>query len=182
MLFTEEQSDIILNNPKNLVNRFEKNNHSRIEVIKHGGSNGGKVLTTEERVLIGTVARAGLGTGQELADEFGVTRTTVQNLKAGRVSSPAGPRYQPHPELEEQITGKLSIVETKALDVLMNALGVITPDKLAKTNAKDASTIAVNASKIVQNCAPQSVSDNRIQVIMYAPKLKDLKEYDVVDV
>lgn len=183
MLYTEEQVETILTNPKNLVNQFEKNiSSSTLEVKDKEYSSRGISRTTEERVLIGTIARAGLGTVQEVADAFGVGHESVENYKMGRTTRVSEPLYKPHPELEERIVKNLDIVQERAVDVLLRSLGVITDEKLAKASAKDASSIAANASKIVQNCAPQIAQDNRIQVIMYAPKQKELKDYQTVEI
>jgi hypothetical protein len=181
MIFTEEQAEVILTNPKNLVNQIESTNGKlEIKEIKH--NNGHKrTLPNEERVLIGTIARAGFGTNDEIAEEFGVTATTVNDLKHGRVCSPAHPRFVPHPELEEKILGKLNEVEEKAIDKLMASLGVITEEKLNECSAPQASVVASNMSKIVSNCRPQ-VQDNRKMIVMYAPRQKSLEDFNVVDV
>ena len=184
MIFTEEQSETILTNPKNLVNQFEKNeSSSRIEQINrfgNGRTNGH--FTTEERILIGTVARAGLGTQKEIAAEFDVHRQYVGNLKYGRLTQPTSATFKPHPELEAAIAKQTSNIEEKAIDLLMRSMGVISDEKLEKTSAKDASTIALNASRIVQNCRPDSVQDNRLQVVLYAPKLKTIEDFKVVEI
>jgi len=183
MLFTEEQSDIILNNPKNLVNQVE-NVDSKIQikpVITGGKILGHKDLTTEERILIGTVARAKLSSVNELAEEFNLNRRHVSNLSLGRTTYTSTPAFKPHPELEAAIKDNLGIVQEKAIDLLLRSIGVITDEKLAKTSAKDASSIAANASKIVSNCMPKETQDNRIQVVMYAPRQKELKEFDVIE-
>jgi len=155
MLFTEEQAEKILVNPKNLVNQVS-NNGSKLEIkeIKHNKGHT-RSLVDEERVLIGTIARAGLGTQEEIAKEFDVTPTTVNDLAHGRVCSPAHPRFVPHPELEEKILGKLNQVEEKAIEKLMASLGVITDEKLNECSAPQASVVASNMSKIVSNCRPQ---------------------------
>lgn len=185
MIFTEQEVDIILNNPKNLVNQFERDNNCNLiikEKVYNDTNVGQKRLTTEERVLIGTMARAGLGSTKDIAKEFDIDADTVSNYKAGRTTFTSHPDFKPNPELEEKILGKLDIVQERAIELLLNSIGVITPEKLAKLNAKDASVVASNASKIVQNCAPQVMNDNRIQVVMYAPKQKELKDYEEVEV
>src|SRR5437773_795880 len=95
MIYTEEQSKVILNSKDNLVNQVVRDNgniklkeeRSKLEVkeiIHH--ENRGRNHTTEERALLGTMARAGLGTRQEIADEFHVSRNAVNNYANGEVS------------------------------------------------------------------------------------------------
>jgi len=181
MIFTEEQAEKILTNPRNLVNQISSNNGKlEIREIKHNKGHT-RSLADEERILIGTVARAGFGTREEIAHEFNVTETTVSDLSHGRVCSPAHPRFVPHPELEEKILGKLNEVEEKAIEKLMDSLGVITPEKLNECSAPQASVVASNMSKIVSNCRPQ-VQDNRKMIVMYAPRQKSLEDFNVVDI
>jgi len=181
MIYTEQEADKILTNPRNLVNQISSNNGKlEIKEIKHNKGHT-RNLADEERVLIGTIARAGLGKNAEIAEEFGVTATTVSDLSHGRVCSPAHPRFVPHPELEEKILGKLNEVEEKAIEKLIDSLGVITPEKLNECSAPQASVVASNMSKIVSNCRPQ-VQDNRKMIVVYAPRQKSLEDFNVIDV
>jgi len=181
MIFTEEQAEIILTNPKNLVNQVS-NNGSKLEIREKPTNKGHtRQFSDEERVLIGTVARAGLGTQAEIAEEFGVSKHQVSDLSNGRVCPPCHPRFVPHPELEEKILGKLNEVEEKAIDKLMASLGVITEEKLNECSAPQASVVASNMSKIVSNCRPQ-VQDNRKMIVMYAPRQKSLEDFSMIDV
>ena len=181
MIYTEQEADKILTNPRNLVNQISSNNGKlEIKEIKHNKGHT-RSLADEERVLIGTIARAGLGKNDEIAEEFGVTATTVSDLAHGRVCSPAHPRFVPHPELEEKILGKLNQVEEKAIEKLMDSLNIITPEKLNECSAPQASVVASNMSKIVGNCRPQ-VQDNRKMIVMYAPRQKSLEDFNVVDI
>lgn len=181
MLYTEEQSNTILENPKNLTNQFEKNEvTSQVQKKAYGG--GPHKFNMDERVLIGTLARAGLGNSMELSAEFNLSHDQVNNLKQGRTSAINDTHYKPNLELEERILGKMNDVSNRAIEVLMNSLGVITPEKLSEVSAKDASVIASNASRVIQNCAPQVQQDNKINVIMYAPRVKEINEYKVVDI
>lgn len=185
MIYTEKQASIILNHRNNLSNIVEKDSHDKLVIkkIKHGGGGNHKSLSTEERVMIGSLARAGLGTHQEIADELGVARSTVINASQGRTTFSTHPRFVPHPELEEKILNKLEPVREKALERLMKSLDVITDAKLEDLDAKDASVVAGNMSKIVVNTMPKNENnDNRIQIVMYGPKQKDLKEFDVVEI
>src|SRR5579864_2703411 len=185
MIYSEEQADIILNHGNNLSNRVEKDSHDKLVIkeIQHGTEHKTqKKLETEELVLIGSMARAGFGTGQEIADAFNVSRSKVVDASFGRTSSPAHPRFTPHPELEEKILDKLTPVREKALEKLMKSLDCISDEKLLDLGAKDASVVAGNMSKIVVNTIPAVREGNRVQIVMYGPKQKELKDFDVVEV
>ena len=186
MIYSEEQANIILNHGNNLSNRVEKDSRDNLVIkkIQHGTEhNDRKSLSTEERVLIGSMARAGFGTHQEIADEMGLAKSTVTNASQGRTTFSTHPRFVPHPELEEKILDKLEPVREKALQKLMQSLDVISEEKLEDLSAKDASVVASNMSKIVVNTLPKNeMNDNRIQIVMYGPKQKELKDFEVVEV
>jgi hypothetical protein len=122
-----------------------------------------------------------MGTTDEIAAEFGISHQQVDNYRNGRVSTLAKPTYKDHPELREGIDNLLEPVREKALHVFKNSLGFITDQKLQKTTAKDASAVAANMSKIVQNVQP-IVQDQRQVLVIYAPKQKELDDFEVIDI
>jgi hypothetical protein len=181
MIYTEEQAEKVLNHEGNLLNNIESSEGGLIvEKLKRGGSNAER-LSTSERSLAGAMARAGLGTTEEIGDLFGVARQTVGNYKEGRVGHPSKPTYVYHPEMEEALPDKLTQVQDKALEKLMSALGIISDEKLNDCTAVQASTIARNMSAVVKDATP-NIQDNRTLIIMHAPRQKSLDEFKMVEV
>lgn len=184
LIYTEEQAEIIIKNDKNLINRAERNpSNLEIRKIQHGGSKNGN-LTMEERIVIGSAARAGLGTHQELANEFGVSKSAVDNYSVGLIerAGNSDASYSPGFNLKEGIEKQLSPIRERAIEKLIQSLDVITPEKLDKLKPKDASIVASNMSKILSNTLGTTINDNRVQIVMYGPEQKKLKEFEVVEV
>lgn len=195
LIIDEERANSILNNSENLVNKLSVKNGSPSEVrketevknfevktISHGGGVHKDRLTEEERIMIGAVARAGLGTLQEVADEFRISKQHAFNLSHGRVDTP-GLQTVDHSDLKAHIENRLKPIQDKAIDKLMESLGLLSPEKMDKCGAKDLSTISANLSKVVSNTMPKDVNqDNRTQIVMYAPKMKDVDEFKVVEI
>lgn len=180
MLLDDTTSTNILENPKNLVNQVSKNgNNLEIKPAREFTHN--KVLTTEERVLIGTLAKTGLDSQKNIAEEFNINQAQVSYLKNSRVNNLANPTYKEHPELRQALDNKLSEVQEKSLNLLTRALG-ISEDKIDAVNAKDASIIALNAARVISNVAPRSTEESKINIVMYAPRQKELKEYEVEEI
>lgn len=191
MLYTEEQSDVILNHGGNVSKRVEKHvEKTAVEpavesniIIKQPEKNPniGNRTTFAEKVFLGTLAGSGVSCSA-IEKEFNISREQVNCYRNGRTNNLSNKHHVPHPELEAAVKGSLDVVTEKAVDLLMRSIGVITDEKLAKASARDASSIAANASRIINNCTPKEVSDNRVQIVMYAPRQKELREFDSIEI
>ena len=181
MLLTKEQARARLESPNNLTNKVVRNNsHFELRTLTHGGrEEGTKNLTEQERLTIASIAQ--LDKAENVAREFGISRQHVENLKFGRVDSR---RYadKEHPELKNKLRIVKDEIKDKALQVLMGSLGLLDDEKMSDLDGKDLSVVASNMSKVVNNLEPKEQHDNGTKILIYAPQMKEVEEFKVVEV
>ena len=170
MLIELEQAAERLESPDNIVNRLD------IQPIPKGGNPYGRHgRPFEEKVNAGALAH--IKTSREVAEETGYSARQVRSLK---IASPDQSTIDK--ELASAIDQKLDQCRDKALDRLMESLGLLNDEKMEKCNAKDLSAVAANMSKVASNSSRAGVAGNQFNVVIYAPRQKELKEFDCVDV
>jgi hypothetical protein len=174
MFLTQEQARARLESSKNLANLLKEESCSEVSieerVIERPGKKGPN-LTEETRTEIATRAR--LGERQiDLAEEFQVPQSAISLIKNGKVKGID----------ENKAERAISSVRDKALDRLMASLGLISDDKLSGCSAKDLSVIASNMGRVVEKTLPKSEQHDHINLVIYAPELRQEKSYKVVEV
>lgn len=118
----------------------------------------------------------------EIAHAFGVSATTVTHASNGRQQN--GTLI---PEVQETLKGmqaKRQEIETEALTRTMAALGILTDDDIECLGAKDKADVALKLSKVAENMRPkgEAMNDNRIQVIINAPQVRETAHYTEIEV
>jgi predicted transcriptional regulator len=139
----------------------------------------GPRLSTEERTGIAieaAISEFGFDgrkkTQKEIAAEHGITQVAVAKIKngtGGTVDNSA-------------IEDALEIARNKALDRLMTSLGLITDDKISALNAKDISLFAANMARVVEKTIPDRDRQQNINLVVYAPELRNEKAYETVEI
>lgn len=171
MFITEEQAKTRLNHPENIAK-----NDSPVRPLHAGGRNiGDKNVPAFIRELAGAAAH--VDTAKNVAAAFDISQSQVNQYKVGNTS----PQHH-SPDLKAKVDKQVSKARDLALDKLMLSLGLLTQDKLEKVNARDASTIAANMARIVEKTTPVVPQNNNLQIVFYAPNLKQEKDYEVITV
>ena len=132
------------------------------------------------KALVGTLANLESQSNIELAKDFGLSKDQVSAFKHSK-STVNG---EVNPDLKEKIDDNLGKVRDTAADILMNALGLLTTERIQSIQkvkdvtavAKDMSTIIRNATPTAQGNAPQNV----IQIINHGQRSED--SYEVIEV
>lgn len=133
----------------------------------------------EESVINGR--RAAL----QLASQFGISSSSVSAYAKGATSTTT---YDtPKPSIIQHINKSRRRSIKKATEVMNQALGAITQDKLDYTDAKDLSGIAKDMSAIIKNLEPPADStksdDTKTpQFVVYAPTFRDERSFDTINV
>lgn len=173
MYISEDSARARLESENNLANRFGNRNappQVQEEALKQPGKDRSN-LTVEERTEIATRARLGENQ-EELGKEFGVTQENVSQIKNGKVKGVD----------EDKVNAEIAKVRDKALDRLMTSLGLITDDKLSGCNARDLSTIAANMGRVVEKTMPKVESNDRVNIIIYSPEIKDERTFKTLEI
>lgn len=120
----------------------------------------------------------------ELAKLFNVGPQAPTTYASGATTTGEG--YGRKDEgLKKHLSGVKERISRRAGNKLMRALDSITPEKLVKLEARDASSIAKDMSTIIRNMEPKddgplvNVNSN---FVFYAPKLQQEEAYEVIDV
>lgn len=180
MLLTDNQeADETLSSGDNLRNKLGLRpleiQHLNIRTFRHTGSKG-KKLPKELRPVVAALASVE-GTTQT-AKDFDLALPTVNNLKHGRTSND-----KPSEDLEKDTAKILGTVRELAANRLLAAIGLLDGDRLAGiSKATELSAVAANLSRVVEKVTPKS-DDSRAPIFhVYAPELKSLDRYEVLDV
>ena len=183
MLITKDQMEQRLSSPDNLANQLCSRSHSmKVEHLNRGGEKvrGQEKLTytNEERALVGAVTR--LTTIKDSVRAFGVGKTSAHLWSQGRTANHYGEPIE-RPELKQAIEGRLGIVRDKALDKLLDTLGVLKTEKVEQCNPVQISSIAANLSTVVTKTMPSNVNISGSNVVLYAPRQRKIEDFDVRD-
>lgn len=178
---TKDQVEKRLTSPENLVNRL-----SVLPLIKKSELKETN-LSAEERRLLADLAQ-GDDTQKEIAETFGVSQVTVSGLKRGLVGSNKEDSESADAAkvARERIEEKKSAASEKALDGLVEALGMagglIGEVKKAKTATAIAKDMAIIHEKLSGGSKDKGTNGGGVHVHLYAPRVRDVSEYEIVDV
>lgn len=135
-------------------------------------------LSKQERTGIKIATTSGGKTQTEVAREYGVQVSTISDITNDKRRVSDSPRSADQKSVDEE----LDKVREAAIDRLMAGLGHLTPEKMSGHNAKDISIICKNMSGVVRDTIPDRAQPQSINLVVYAPELKNEKTYDVVEI
>ena len=127
------------------------------------------------KTLVGTLANLDRQSNVELANDFGLSKDQVSAFKHGK-STVNG---EVNPELKEGIDNNLGVVKDKAEEILLQTLGLITPERLIGVQkVKELVSVAKDMSTIVRNVTPQqsNAPQNLIQIINHGQNTEEAYE------
>lgn len=182
MILSKEQAEARLNSPDNLANRIaEMRNGKRLSIDAPSSvatvteTRRAPKLSNQARAEIAKRAQSGLETLNEIAAAYGVTPGTISTIK----------RQAEKIDYEEKLARGPQSVETAvkelAVEKMMMAMGLITPDKLNKLQAERLASVASSMASIVGTVAPK-VAQAQINLVVYAPEVRDEKHFKIVEI
>ena len=203
MLFDSQTADALVSSEDNLINRLSKldltqkfipkevsrenlspqSRDNTSEVSPDGRRDMRKDLeyTTAERSL--SAALSHIDTAENVSKLTGASVVSVRRWKQGITDG--NTPFAEAPRKTELVNGtrrELNKIRDVAMEKLLKTLNVIGDDDLKQLNAKDASIVAGNLSKVVEKTLPkEDERDNRPTVVMYAPTQMNIENYNVVE-
>lgn len=201
MILTRDQVNNRLNSQKNILGSNFKSKEEietveqNFEVVykdgkNHDGRGHTKSLTHEERVTVGVLAHT---VGNEVAATLmGISENTARHIKTGQttINKDGNARYAEDINLKTQIQDrlertKLSIQEQAAVK-LLDCFGLMTPDKLENSTAKDLASITSQMSNVIKNMTNQNKeagqTSSNVKIIIHQPKTSREDSFDVVEI
>jgi hypothetical protein len=83
---------------------------------------------------------------------------------------------------DDKVVDSMQRVRELALDRLLIALGLMTPDKFESAPFKELTNSVGHLARVLDKTAPSITNDNRVQYLVYAPPARSLDQYDVKEV
>lgn len=169
----------ILNDPRIAVKTIGHGNHGN----GSRGSGENLKLSLEMKGLIGAIAKAnGHGGAKLVAEAFGLNRSVVSRYQNGKLGRTDGPVIKE--DLKKIVDDKLDKVREQAIDRLLEVMGVITPESMAKLGANSAADLGLKMASIHEKLAPKGAiaPTNIAQVVIMAPRVREEKEYMTIEV
>jgi hypothetical protein len=116
----------------------------------------------------------------EVTSLFKVSESSASAYKNGANSTASYDK--PDKELGNHVNNINQKIASTARARLVNAIKNITPEKLQDAKLKDLSQIAKDMSVVIKNIEPpREADDNRVQFILFAPRVNKEDNYQVVD-
>lgn len=181
MILTEEQAVRHLTSEKNVLRDIESvhvKDFKNGKVICHEGGGAVKKLGTIQKRVIASVAIES-GDKSGTAEAFGISRQAATNISNGKTADGT----KPDVELRDFVERKRQSVAEVALAKTLEAFNLITGDKLSKVSARDLASIAKDSATVYDKLSGKSGgSGSGVKVMIYAPTVRSVGEYDVIEV
>lgn len=174
-LLTVLEAQSRLSSTDNLLNKLE------LRELKHNKGNSVGVKGRGIEIQAKAAALAHVLPSKDVQRITGYGPAHINRLKQG-ITSENVPFAPVNEELKEKTEEKLKVIRDEAVKKLMLAMGMITPDKLEKCEARDLSIVAGNMSKIVERTIPKESSTNTVNLVVYSPQQKSLRDFEVVEI
>ena len=176
-----KESDERLNSDDNIAAKV------RVEPLHKGGKKHGDAnLSPMMRTLIGAAAEVD-GNNASTARTFGCSDRAVANYKLGRTSHSESIDPVARSEVQEQVevlTDKREGIKDKALSRLDSLFdGPISAENLDTLKPREGISAAKDLATVIDRVTPKdNIQDNRVQFVIFAPRQREEKEYETVDV
>lgn len=148
--------------------------------IKHGRGNTNEVPSTL-RKLVAQDSIAGVK-ASEIADAFDISKSSISAYKNGATSTSS--YDNPDKELKSHVDSVKTEIASSARSKIIAALSHITENKLSDAKLSEVSMIAKDMATVMEKMEGNTSKDKTVQhqVIIYAPRVRDENDYNVIDV
>jgi len=148
------------------INRGRGNTKETPEIIRE--------IISEKAIIEGN-------TGQ-IAKQFGVSKSSVDAYKHGATSTAT--YNKDHEPLKKANDELRNVIATSARLKLLEALAEMTPERISKAKIRDIAAITKDLSAVARDMdsVNQGATNNGVQVTVYAPRLREEGEFEVITV
>jgi len=175
---TDEDIESRLTSPDNLV--------SRMKIHECGKGHGNKTPVPQEiKQVIAELGNDGVK-GVDLSREFGISQSLVSQTVNGNNSvgfrDPA--LYGVVQNKRKEVEGKRAQAEESAIDAVIESLGLLSGQIAEVKKPKELASIARDMASVAEKIRGRSIVDGEKQVHLhlYAPKMKKVEDYEIIDV
>lgn len=174
---TTEKAEQALSGSNNLLNRL-LNPPVVLRDIKLSNHDGTKNITDEVKkdVIVYSFENPAVS-NKQVGEVFNISAESVSGIKTG------GKDKKESADVKELRETKREEASDVAIDKMMQALGLISADKLDALSAKDLANTAASFSKIAANMrGKEKITDNRTQIVIFSPEQRKESSFHTIDV
>jgi len=172
MIVDQEELNRRLSSARNLANSLDR---SCVAPSNTGRRESPPASPATKRAPVVVRATAGALALQssvpQVAKEFHLSENTVREAT-----------HAHNPDVRGRVEGALEKVRDLAIEKTMESIGLLTPEKLGKSGARDLSVVAANMSRVIDNVSPKQVGGN-VTLVLYTPQAQRVEaDFEVVEV
>ena len=160
----------------------EQSSHTKVPVAQVVDITRGRNRTEAPESLRKIIGEEGIrGEKNEvLTKVFDVSQSSVSSYKNGATS--CATYTKPDEDLDKHLQVERDNIGKSARQILIENLAAITPEKIVNAKAQVNSQVAKDMSTIIKNLDPHRDDGVNVQFQFYAPPMKQINEYDIIDV
>lgn len=128
-------------------------------------------ISEETRVAIGTVTKAIGPTAA--AEMFDCSISQASNFSKGKTVHGSG-----NPELKAAVEGKVEDIHTKARDLVLETLGLVSVEEIASESVRSKVSIAKDLAGVIEKTSPKGDGNANVQINIYAPRQDSIEKYE----
>lgn len=145
---------------------------AEVEVVPYQGDR--IRMDDDERFNVIVAALASGKSQAEVARELGVSESMVSRLVSGERGSA---------ELQAKVDSTLGKISDAALDRILQSVHSITDEKLTKSSAKEAASVAKDLTSVVDKITNRGRKDaQNVKVVIVQPSQGSLEDYEVIQI
>lgn len=152
-----------LQHPNNVVHHTMHNGKGRPPGVKN--------IPDEAKIAIGSLAKV-IGP-TDAAELFDCSISQASNFAKGKTVHGDG-----NPGLKEAVEGKTEDIHTKARDLVLETLGLITVEEIAGESVRSKVGIAKDLAGVIEKTSPQGTGNSPVQINIYAPRQDSVDKYE----
>lgn len=169
MIINEEEALSRVNSPDNLTNKL-KDIKSNIIVERLPQSDGPRNIPPKVQQIIGVTSA--LTSSRDAAAAFGVSHPMANNYANGETKA-----------TKNVVAERVATAHENALDAMLSSIALV-KDRLADPDLKikptDLSKIAADMGRVIEKTSPKEGTGTRVQVLVYAPRMKSESEFEEI--
>lgn len=165
----------------NGIKTDESEYSAEITSINRGRGDGNLEVPDSLRKVIGEDAiENGNDSAKDLTRAFSISDSSLSAYKNGATSTTT--YNEGNKDLKNHTDAVRKRIGQKARSRLIMAMNSITKDKLESAKLRDVASVANAMSNVIRNLeGPTDQGNNQTNFIFYAPKTKDEKQFETID-
>lgn len=148
--------------------------------IERGRGLGKKETPVQIRKLVASEAIAGVKV-EDIRESYNISPSSISAYKNGATSTAS--YNKPDKELDGNNKQVRAVLSERAESVALEAIGLLTLEKMESSKAKDISSIAKDMSSVISNMRDSNGNGGpKVNVMIYQPQIREEADFKVIDI